>query len=175
LVEKSSIAISSKHFLVSYLISYYSCGMLLNPYNDEYFMKQALIEAKNALEEDEIPVGAVIVCKNQIIARGHNLTETLIDVTAHAEIQAITAASQYLGAKYLKGCTLYVTIEPCCMCAGALFWSQIDKVVFGARDEKRGASSVGKSLYHPSTLVVNGIMEKECSDLMKDFFVKKRR
>ena len=102
-------------------------------------MKQALQEAKNAFEEDEVPVGAVIVCKNKIIARGHNLTETLIDVTAHAEIQAITAASQYLGAKYLKECTLYVTVEPCCMCAGALFWSQIDKVVFGTRDEKRGA------------------------------------
>jgi tRNA(adenine34) deaminase len=148
--------------------------MLLNPYNDDYFMKQALLEAKNAFEEDEVPVGAVIVCKNQIIARGHNLTETLTDVTAHAEIQAITAASQYLGAKYLKGCTLYVTVEPCCMCAGALFWAQIDKIVFGARDEKRGAGKMGQSLYHPSTLVVNGIMEAECSQLMKDFFAKKR-
>jgi tRNA(adenine34) deaminase len=149
--------------------------MLINPYNDEYFMKQALQEAKNAFEEDEVPVGAVIICKNQIIARGHNLTETLTDVTAHAEIQAITAAAQYLGAKYLKECALYVTVEPCCMCAGALFWSQIDKVVFGTRDEKRGAGTVGKSLYHPSTLVVNGVLEAECSDLMKAFFAKKRR
>ena len=136
-------------------------------------MKQALQEAKNAFEEDEVPVGAVIVCKNQIIARGHNLTETLTDVTAHAEIQAITAAAQYLGAKYLKECTLYVTVEPCCMCAGALFWSQIDKVVFGTRDEKRGAVTVGK--YNPSTLFVNGVLEKECSELMKAFFAKKRR
>ena len=149
--------------------------MLINPYNDEYFMKQALQEAKNAFEEDEVPVGAVIVCKNQIIARGHNLTEILSDVTAHAEIQAITAAAQYLGAKYLKECTLYVTVEPCCMCAGALFWSQIDKVVFGTRDEKRGAGTVGESLYHPSTLVINGILENECSALMKAFFAKKRR
>lgn len=148
--------------------------MLINPYNDEYFMKQALQEAKNAFEEDEVPVGAVIVCKNQIISRGHNLTETLTDVTAHAEIQAITAAAQYLGAKYLKECTLYVTVEPCCMCAGALYWSQIDKVVFGTRDEKRGAGTVGKSLYHPSTLVVNGVLEQDCSDLMKAFFAKKR-
>jgi tRNA(adenine34) deaminase len=138
-------------------------------------MKQALQEAKNAFEEDEVPVGAVIVCKNQIIARGHNLTEILSDVTAHAEIQAITAAAQYLGAKYLKECTLYVTVEPCCMCAGALFWSQIDKVVFGTRDEKRGAGTVGESLYHPSTLVINGILENECSALMKAFFAKKRR
>ena len=147
---------------------------MISPYNDAYFMKQALDEAKKAYLLDEVPVGAVIVCQNQIIARGHNLTETLCDVTAHAEIQAITAAANYLGAKYLKGCTLYVTLEPCCMCAGALFWSQIDKIVFGARDEKRGAGRMGQSLYHPSTLVVNGIMEAECSQLMKDFFAKKR-
>lgn len=148
---------------------------MISPYNDEYFMRQALAEAKHAASLNEVPVGAVIVCKNQIIARGHNLTETLTDVTAHAEIQAITAASQYLGAKYLKECTLYVTLEPCCMCAGALYWSQIDKIVFGARDEHRGAGLQEKSLYHPSTLVVNGILQEECSQLMKDFFVSKRK
>lgn len=147
---------------------------MLTPYNDDYFMKQALDEAQKAYDANEVPVGAVIVAKNQIIARGHNLTETLNDVTAHAEIQAITAAAQYLGAKYLKGCTLYVTLEPCCMCAGALYWSQIDKIVFGARDEKRGAGMVGKSLYHPTTLVQNGIMEAECSNLLKAFFSTKR-
>ena len=148
---------------------------MISPYNDEYFMRQALAEAKHAASLNEVPVGAVIVCKNQIIARGHNLTETLTDVTAHAEIQAITAASQYLGAKYLKECTLYVTLEPCCMCAGALYWSQIDKIVFGARDEHRGAGLQEKSLYHPSTLVVNGILQEECSQLMKDFFAARRK
>jgi tRNA(adenine34) deaminase len=147
---------------------------MLSPFNDEYFMKQAFLEAQKAFDADEVPVGAVIVCKNQIIARGHNLTEQLTDVTAHAEIQAITAAAQYLGAKYLKECTLFVTLEPCCMCAGALYWSQIDRVVFAARDAKRGASSTGTSLYHPATLVENGVMEAECSQLLKDFFVKKR-
>jgi tRNA(adenine34) deaminase len=147
---------------------------MLSPFNDEYFMKQAYLEAQKAFDADEVPVGAVIVCKNQIIARGHNLTEQLTDVTAHAEIQAITAAAQYLGAKYLKECTLYVTLEPCCMCAGALYWSQIDKIVFAARDAKRGASATGAQLYHPGTLVENGIMETECSQLLKDFFAKKR-
>jgi tRNA(adenine34) deaminase len=145
---------------------------MLSPFNDEYFMKQAFQEALKAFDADEVPVGAVIVCKNQIIARGHNLTEQLTDVTAHAEIQAITAAAQYLGAKYLKECTLYVTLEPCCMCAGALYWSQIDRVVFAARDAKRGASATGTSLYHPATLVENGIMEAECSQLLKDFLPK---
>lgn len=147
---------------------------MLSPFNDEYFMKQAFLEAQKAFDADEVPVGAVIVCKNQIIARGHNLTEQLTDVTAHAEIQAITAAAQYLGAKYLKECTLFVTLEPCCMCAGALYWSQIDRVVFGARDLNRGASANGNSLYHPATIVENGIMEQECSQLLKDFFAKKR-
>ncbi|MFM6965668.1 MAG: nucleoside deaminase [Sphingomonadales bacterium] len=147
---------------------------MLSPFNDEYFMKQAFLEAQKAFDADEVPVGAVIVCKNQIIARGHNLTEQLTDVTAHAEIQAITAAAQYLGAKYLKECTLFVTLEPCCMCAGALYWSQIDRVVFAARDAKRGASATGTSLYHPATLVENGVMENECSQLLKDFFAKKR-
>jgi len=147
---------------------------MLSPFNDEYFMKQAFLEAQKAFDVDEVPVGAVIVCKNQIIARGHNLTEQLTDVTAHAEIQAITAAAQYLGAKYLKECTLFVTLEPCCMCAGALYWSQIDRVVFAARDAKRGASASGSSLYHPATIVENGIMENECRQLLKDFFSKKR-
>jgi tRNA(adenine34) deaminase len=147
---------------------------MLSPFNDEYFMKQAFLEAQKAFDTDEVPVGAVIVCKNQIIARGHNLTEQLTDVTAHAEIQAITAAAQYLGAKYLKECTLFVTLEPCCMCAGALYWSQIDRVVFAARDAKRGASATGTSLYHPATIVENGVMEAECSQLLKDFFAGKR-
>jgi len=147
---------------------------MLSPFNDEYFMKQAFQEALKAFESDEVPVGAVIVCKNQVIARGHNLTEQLTDVTAHAEIQAITAAAQYLGAKYRKECTLYVTLEPCCMCAGALYWSQIDRVVFAARDAKRGASATGTSLYHPATIVENGIMEAEASQLLKDFFARKR-
>ena len=147
---------------------------MLSPFNDEYFMKQAFLEAQKAFDADEVPVGAVIVCKNQIIARGHNLTEQLTDVTAHAEIQAITAAAQYLGAKYLKECTLFVTLEPCCMCAGALYWSQVDRVVFAARDAKRGASATGTSLYHPATIVENGVMETECSQLLKDFFARKR-
>jgi tRNA(adenine34) deaminase len=148
---------------------------MISPFNDEYFMKQAFQQAMIAFEMDEIPVGAVIVANNQIIARAHNLTEQLIDVTAHAEIQALTAASNYLGAKYLTGCTLFVTLEPCVMCAGALYWSQIDRVVFAARDEKRGAGTVQKSLYHPKTLVENGIMALECGQLMKDFFENKRK
>jgi tRNA(adenine34) deaminase len=147
---------------------------MITPYNDAYFMKQALQEAQKAAALDEVPVGAVIVANNQIIARSHNFTEHLHDVTAHAEIQAITAASEYLGAKYLTGCTLYVTIEPCVMCAGALYWSQIDKIVFGARDEKRGAGRFQNELYHPKTLVVNGIMEAECAELMVEFFKNKR-
>lgn len=136
-------------------------------------MKQALLEAQKAYEKNEVPVGAVIVANQQVIARTHNLTEMLNDVTAHAEIQVITAASEYLGAKYLKGCTLYVTMEPCVMCAGALYWSQIDKIVFGARDEKRGASRYD-SLYHPKTVVMNGPLAEECSQLVKTFFQEKR-
>jgi tRNA(adenine34) deaminase len=147
---------------------------MITPYNDAYFMKQALQEAQKAAALDEVPVGAVIVANNQIIARSHNFTEHFHDVTAHAEIQAITAASEYLGAKYLTGCTLYVTIEPCVMCAGALYWSQIDKIVFGARDEKRGAGRFQNELYHPNTLVVNGVMEAECAELMVEFFKNKR-
>jgi len=147
---------------------------MIIPYNDEYFMKQAFLEAKQAYDLDEIPVGAVIVANNQIIARAHNLTERLHDVTAHAEVQAITAASEYLGAKYLTNCTMYVTLEPCVMCAGALFWSQIDKVVFAARDEKRGAGRIKEGLYHPKTVVMNGIMAEECGQLISDFFKAKR-
>lgn len=148
---------------------------MITPYYDAYFMKQALQEAHKAAALDEVPVGAVIVANNQIIARSHNFTEHLHDVTAHAEIQAITAASEYLGAKYLTGCTLYVTLEPCVMCAGALYWSQIDKIVFGARDEKRGAGRFQNELYHPKTLLVNGVLEEECAELMVDFFKSKRR
>lgn len=147
---------------------------MISPYNDEYFMRQALIEAHKAFDLDEVPVGAVVVANHKIIARAHNLTEKLNDVTAHAEIQAITAASEYLGAKYLTGCTLYVTLEPCVMCGGALYWSQIDKVVFAARDEKRGASKISDSIYHPKTLVTNGLLAEESTRLLKDFFAKKR-
>jgi tRNA(adenine34) deaminase len=148
---------------------------MISPYNDDYFMRQALMEAHKAFDADEVPVGAVVAANNQVIARSHNFTEHLHDVTAHAEMQAITAASEHLGGKYLSGCTLYVTIEPCVMCAGALYWSQIDKIVFGARDEKRGAGRFQNQLYHPKTLVTNGILEKECSELMLEFFKKKRK
>ena len=147
---------------------------MITPYNDEYFMKQAYLEAIKSRDLGEIPVGAVVVVNQQIIARAHNLTERLTDVTAHAEMQAITAAAEFLGGKYLKGCTLYVTLEPCVMCAGALYWSQIDKIVFAARDEKRGAGRFQQELYHPKTLVVKGPMEAECSELMTSFFAAKR-
>jgi tRNA(adenine34) deaminase len=147
---------------------------VISPYNDEFFMKQALQEAHKAFELDEVPVGAVVVANNQIIARAHNFTEHLHDVTAHAEMQAITAASEFLGGKYLSGCTLYVTVEPCVMCAGALYWSQLDKVVFGTRDEKRGAGRFQNQLYHPKTLVLNGVLEKECAEIMLRFFQSKR-
>lgn len=147
---------------------------MIDPYSDEHFMKLALKEAETALAKDEVPVGAVVVSGNQIIARGHNLTETLNDVTAHAEMQAITAAANHIGGKYLKKCTLYVTMEPCVMCAGALFWSQIDKVVYGARDDKRGATHLEENVFHPKTEVVGGVMEEECSKLVTDFFRSKR-
>ena len=145
-----------------------------NPFTDEYFMKRALQEAELAFEKDEIPVGAVIVIDNKVIARGHNLTEMLNDVTAHAEMQAITAAANFLGGKYLTGCTLYVTLEPCQMCAGALYWSQISKIVFGASDENRGFEKMGTQL-HPKTTVVRGVLAEEASELMKRFFAKKRK
>ena len=143
-------------------------------YNDEYFMKKALDEARVAFNKGEVPVGALIVYQNQIIARAHNLTEQLNDVTAHAEMQAFTAAADYLGGKYLKGCTLYVTLEPCQMCAGAAYWTQIDKVVFGAYDAHRGYQKMGTKL-HPKTQVKGGILELECSNLMTQFFQLKRR
>jgi len=146
----------------------------MNPlFSDEYFMQKALDEAKSAFEKDEVPIGAIIVSQNKIIAKSHNLTETLTDVTAHAEMQAITSAANYLGGKYLKDCTLYVTLEPCVMCAGALYWSQISKVVIGAKDEKRGFLN-SKLKLHPKTELVWGILEEECSGLVKAFFKKKR-
>ncbi len=145
----------------------------MNPYDDTYFMKMALQEAEEAYKKGEVPIGAVIVANNQIIARGHNLTETLNDVTAHAEMQAITAAANYLGGKYLIDCTLYVTIEPCQMCAGALFWSQISKIVYGARDEQRGCINLNTKL-HPKTKMIGGVLEEEASRLLKKFFIEKR-
>ena len=136
-------------------------------------MKQALIEAKEAYKKGEVPIGAVIVCENQIIARGHNLTETLNDVTAHAEMQAITSAANFLGGKYLLDCTLYVTIEPCQMCAGALFWSQISTIVYGARDLQRGCINL-KTKLHPKTTISGGVLEKKSSQILKEFFIEKR-
>ena len=147
---------------------------MINPFTDEYFMKKALQEAEMAFEKGEIPVGALIVIDNKVIARSHNLTEMLIDVTAHAEMQSITAAANYLGGKYLIGCTLYVTLEPCQMCAGALYWSQISKIVYGASDENRGFVKMGTQL-HPKTTVVSGVLANEASELMKRFFVDRRK
>ncbi|MBA4152712.1 nucleoside deaminase [Flavobacterium sp.] len=145
-----------------------------NPLTDEYFMKKALQEAEIAFEKGEVPVGALIVVDNKIIARTHNLTELLHDVTAHAEMQAITSAANYIGGKYLKNCTLYVTLEPCQMCAGALYWSQISKIVFGARDDQRGFMKMGTQL-HPKTEVISGVLAQEASDLMVRFFALKRK
>ncbi|PIB28573.1 nucleoside deaminase [Maribacter sp. 4G9] len=147
---------------------------MIAPFDDSYFMKKALQEAQYAFEQDEIPVGAIIVVKDRIIARAHNLTEKLNDVTAHAEMQAITAAANFLGGKYLRDCTLYVTLEPCQMCGGALFWSQISKIVYAASDPQRGIRAMGTRL-HPKTEVVGGILEHEASDLLLRFFEKKRR
>lgn len=149
-------------------------GFMGNIFTDEYFMKKALQEAEMAFEKGEIPVGAVVVVNNTVIARSHNLTELLNDVTAHAEMQAITSAANYLGGKYLKDCTLYVTLEPCQMCAGALYWSQITKIVYGASDEHRGFVKMGAKL-HPKTIVVSGVMADEAGDLMKRFFVQRRK
>ncbi|MFV5694538.1 nucleoside deaminase [Flavobacterium sp. LB3P122] len=147
---------------------------MINPFTDEYFMNKALQEAEMAFDKGEIPVGAVIVVDHKVIARSHNLTELLNDVTAHAEMQSITAAANYLGGKYLIGCTLYVTLEPCQMCAGALYWSQISKIVFGATDENRGFTKMGTQL-HPKTTVVKGVLANEASELMKRFFVERRK
>lgn len=145
-----------------------------NIFTHEYFMKKALLEAQDAFDKGEIPVGALVVVDNRVIAKSHNLTELLVDVTAHAEMQAITAAANFLGGKYLTGCTLYVTLEPCQMCAGALYWSQISRVVFGAEDDHRGYRAMGGKL-HPKTEIVSGIMAEECGQLVKDFFKKRRR
>jgi len=142
--------------------------------DDEKYMREALQEAYKALKKNEIPIGAVIVCGERIIARGHNLTETLTDVTAHAEMQAITAAANYLGGKYLNDCTLYVTIEPCAMCAGAIGWAQMQKIVYGAADEKRGFSRFAPLALHPKTEIARGVLEAECRTLIVDFFKKKR-
>ena len=147
---------------------------MLSLYSDEYFMKEALKEAKQAFQKDEVPVGAVIVFNNMVIARAHNLTEALTDVTAHAEMQAYTAAANTLGNKFLQECTLYVTLEPCTMCAGASYWTQIGKIVFGASDPKRGYKKLSPNSIHPKTEIISGIMEKECSDLLKLFFEQKR-
>jgi tRNA(adenine34) deaminase len=146
---------------------------MIDPFDDAYFMKKALDEAHTAFDKGEVPVGAIIVFKDQIIARAHNLTETLTDVTAHAEMQAFTAAADYLGGKYLKECTLYVTLEPCQMCAGASYWTQIGKIVYGASELERGFVNLNTKL-HPKTKVLKGILENDCSLLLKRFFAEKR-
>ena len=147
--------------------------MEIKPFNDTYFMKQALLQAKTAYDKDEVPVGAIIVCDNQIIARAHNYTEALNDVTAHAEMQAFTAAADYLGGKYLNECTLYVTLEPCVMCGGAAYWTQLKKVVYGAKDKKRGFSSLAPNILHPKTVIESGLLQEECEKLLFDFFKSK--
>lgn len=144
-------------------------------YSDEYFMQEALKEAKKAFDANEVPVGVVIVADNKIIARTHNLTERLIDVTAHAEMQAITSAANFIGGKYLNDCTLYVTLEPCLMCAGALYWSHLTRLVYGASDDKKGFSTLSETVLHPKTVVVKGILEHECGGILKEFFQKKRK
>lgn len=142
--------------------------------DDNYYMRQALTEAERAAEQGEVPVGAVVVCQDCIIARAHNLTETLNDVTAHAEMQAITAAANFLGGKYLSDCSLYVTVEPCVMCAGAIAWAQMGKLVFGTADEKRGFQKYAPHALHPKTIVVQDVLSEECAALMKEFFRKRR-
>ena len=146
----------------------------MDEHDDIFFMRQALDEARQAFVADEVPVGAVVVCGGNVVARAHNLTEMLCDVTAHAEMQAITAAANYFGAKYLNDCTIYVTVEPCSMCAAALGWAQIGRLVYGATDEKRGYTLLAPNVLHPKTKVVAGVMVDECSALMRDFFQKKR-
>lgn len=149
-----------------------SMGVL--EYDDEYFMRIALEEARYAFDEGEVPVGGVIVCGDKVIARGHNLVMRLNDPTAHVEMQLITCATDYIGSRYLQDCTLYVTLEPCVMCAGALFWSQIGRVVFGADDPKRGAARINQRIYHPKTVVDGGVMRDECAEVLKSFFNEKR-
>jgi tRNA(adenine34) deaminase len=148
--------------------------MELSVYSDEHFMKEALKEAQKAYDADEVPIGAVVVCNNRIIARSHNLTERLNDVTAHAEMQAITAAANYLNGKYLNECTVFVTVEPCVMCAGALFWAQVTRIVYGAKDIKRGFNALENQVLHSKTVVIPGVLADECAALMKSFFQKKR-
>ncbi|HLU84921.1 MAG TPA: nucleoside deaminase [Vicingaceae bacterium] len=147
---------------------------MLAVFSDEHFMKEALKEAQKAFDKDEVPVGAVIVCENKIIARAHNMTEQLNDVTAHAEMLAFTSATDFLGGKYLNECTLYVTLEPCVMCAGASYWTQLKKVVYAASDDKRGFKRISPSLLHPKTQVLSGILKNEASELIQTFFQKKR-
>ena len=149
---------------------------MIQPFDDKYFMKQALNEANIAFDKEEIPIGAVVVHEFKVIARAHNLTETLNDVTAHAEMQAFTAAADFLGGKYLKDCTLYVTLEPCVMCAGASYWTQIPKIVYGVKDERKRQSVINKSsLFHPKTEIIGGVMEDDCKDLLQLFFEEKRK
>lgn len=150
--------------------------MAIQPFDDKYFMKQALNEANAAFDKEEIPIGAVIVFENQIISRAHNLTETLNDVTAHAEMQAFTAAADFLGGKYLKECTLYVTIEPCVMCSGAAYWTQLGRIVYGANDERSRIRFIDKKiLLHPKTTIIGGVMADDCKDLLQLFFEEKRK
>jgi tRNA(adenine34) deaminase len=153
----------------------YICCVEINLKSDEFFMRQALVEANRALEFDEVPVGAVITCENEIIARGYNYVEHLNDVTAHAEMQAFTAASDYIGGKYLNECTLYVTLEPCVMCAGAAFWTHIKRVVIGARDNKKGFTSLENNILHPKTIVEFDCLVNDCEKLLLDFFKNKRK
>ena len=166
-LHKLSRLFNSKNFVV---VSY----QMEEKNKDEMYMRKALAEAQQAFDEGEIPIGAVVVCQDRVIARAHNLTETLHDVTAHAEMQAITAAANELGGKYLTDCTLYVTVEPCTMCAGALGWSQIPRIVYGCRDEKRGYTDYAPRALHPKCRVTGGILEEECRQLMQDFFKQKR-
>jgi tRNA(adenine34) deaminase len=147
---------------------------MLSVFSDEHFMKEAFKEAQKAFDKDEVPVGAVIVCDNKIIARAHNMTERLNDVTAHAEMLAFTSATDYLGGKYLNECTLYVTLEPCVMCGGAAYWTQLKKVVYGASDEKRGFSRLSKNILHPKTEIVRGVQDIICGEILTQFFEKKR-
>ncbi len=149
--------------------------MKKNPLSDNFFMKEALKEATKAFQKDEIPVGAIIVCENQVIARAHNYVQTLNDVTAHAEMQAFTIAADYLGGKYLTECILYVTLEPCIMCAGASYWTQIKKIIFGATDKERGFSLLHQNILHPRTEIIEGVLEQECRKILRDFFQKKRK
>jgi len=149
--------------------------MTLIDFSDDYFMKQALQEAIKALDAGEVPIGAVVVCNNQVIGRGHNLIETLTDSTAHAEMQAFTSAMEFLGGKYIDECVLYVTLEPCTMCAGAAYWARLGKLVFGASDSKRGYRAMAGNVLYPKTEVVKGVMRRECSELLKVFFSEKRK